>query len=158
MTIPKGSLRWTAAFFDYCLSKTKLHSSKGYERARNYWLSDEAALPPAPDIPHFNSDMSAENAVFDRLHCTIAHDEWIRIRENITARGIQPYVLMLALYSKILALYSGSKHFTVNLPRYKQEGCIKERYRRLHLRSPYRYRHRSGECCRSLRRYTEEDT
>jgi len=105
-----------SSFFDYCLSKTELHSSKGYERARNYWLSDEAALPPAPDIPHFNSDMSAENAVFDRLHCTIAHDEWIRIRENITARGIQPYVLMLALYSKILALYSGSKHFTVNLP------------------------------------------
>lgn len=105
-----------SSFFDYCLSKTKLHMSKGYERARNYWLSSEAVLPPAPDIPHFNSDMSAENAVFDRLNSTIAHDDWIRIKENTSAQGIQPYVLMLALYSKILALYSGSKHFTVNLP------------------------------------------
>ena len=104
------------SFFDYCLSKTKLQKSKGYERAKNYWLSDEASLPPAPNISHFNSDMSAENAVFDRLTETMAQDEWVKIKENILAQGIQPYVLMLALYAKILALYSGSNHFTVNLP------------------------------------------
>lgn len=104
------------SFFDYCLSKTKLQKSRGYERAKNYWLSDEASLPPAPDISHFNSDMSAENAVFDRLTETMAQDEWAKIKENILAQGIQPYVLMLALYAKILALYSGSNYFTVNLP------------------------------------------
>lgn len=104
------------SFIDYCLSKKEVIDSKGYKRAKEYWLSDEAKLMPAPDIPHLNSDMSAENAVFNRLTKTISADVWKMIKENILVNGIQPYVLMLAVYSKILALYSGMQRFTINLP------------------------------------------
>lgn len=113
-------------FFNYCSSIDTMKKSRFYKKAQEYWLSDEQCIPSSPDILHYNSNMSGENAIFDRCTMYIKENEWKVIKANIQQQGIQPYVFMLALYSKMLAVYSGTSRFTVNVPVTNRKSLYKK--------------------------------
>lgn len=104
------------SFFNYCLEREKLPETKNYKKAKDFWLNKNTMLSQAPDISHYNSDMTGKNAVFDRCSLFLEEREWSRIKNNILTNNIQPYVLMLAVYAKMLGIYSGLSRFTVNVP------------------------------------------
>jgi amino acid adenylation domain-containing protein len=82
-------------------------------RAWEYWRARLADLPPGPDLPLLsNGDARTRTR---RTHLLPAED-WQALRDRAAARGLTPSTVLLAGYAYVLARWSGSGHFTLNVP------------------------------------------
>ena len=102
------------SFRDYVLAERCLHDSPALHRARAYWMGRVDTLPAAPALP-MRHDRVASPPRFSRREARMAPARWAALQARARLHGITPSCLLLAAYSAVLARWSTTAHFTVNV-------------------------------------------
>jgi pyochelin synthetase len=103
------------SFRDYTLALEAARDGAAHRRALDYWTSRLASLPPAPDLPLARDPGSLARVGFRRCRARLAPVAWDRIKARARAAGVTPTVALAAAYAEVLAAWSGSRRFTLNL-------------------------------------------
>lgn len=104
----------TYSFRDYILSLEKLQQSALYERARTYWLSLIADIPPAPDLPLVRSLDSLERPNYVSLQGSLDARAWTRLKAQAARLGVAPSDLLVTAFTEILAAHSRKSRFSIS--------------------------------------------
>jgi amino acid adenylation domain-containing protein/non-ribosomal peptide synthase protein (TIGR01720 family) len=103
------------SFRDYVLADHDLKGSEIYQRSLEYWKERLQALPPAPELPMVKSPASVTQSRFLRRSATFEQAAWSRLKERAAQTGTTPSTVLLAAFSHVLAAWSKSPHFAVNV-------------------------------------------
>lgn len=102
-------------FRDHVLERAALRSGPQREAAQAYWTQRLPSLPPAPALP-LRQDRSAHHRPrFRRRTLQIPAERWQRLKAHARHRGLTASCLLLAAYCEVLARWSSSARFTLNL-------------------------------------------
>ncbi|HEY6321973.1 MAG TPA: amino acid adenylation domain-containing protein [Thermoanaerobaculia bacterium] len=103
------------SFRDYVLATLELEQSTAFERALAYWRGRLAELPPPPELPLSRSPLELDQPHFVRRTAGLPPAAWQRAKQRASRAGLTPSGLLLAVYAEVLAAWSKSPRFTVNL-------------------------------------------
>lgn len=92
-------------------SAARVETTASFARAKQYWLARAASLPPAPDLPA----TAAPGGAFATLSRRVPTATWQAVRDNARKRSLTPTAVLLTAYAEVLAAWSRSRHFTVNV-------------------------------------------
>ena len=103
------------SFRDTALAERAREQTAAWRRSWDWWMARVDALPPAPDLP-LRADRAARSQLrFSRREHSLDGVTWNRIKARARDRGLTPSGLLLAAYSEVLARWSASAQFTVNV-------------------------------------------
>lgn len=103
------------SFRDYVIAARGIRDTAAYEASRTYWTERVASLPPNPQLPRVATAPGEPPRRVRRLG-RLEADRWRRVRERAAARGVTPSAVQLAAYAIVLGAWSGSGHFTIDVP------------------------------------------
>ena len=103
------------SFRDYVLGKQRLRETPIYTRSRDYWMARIENLAPAPDLPMALNPADLEKPVFSRHNFRLPAEQWTGLKRRSARLGLTPSGILLACFSEILAAWSKSPRFTINL-------------------------------------------
>lgn len=103
------------SFRDYVLAEKKLEGSAGYQAAQQYWLARIPHLPPAPELPLCKDITQLATPRFQRRRERLDRSTWQTLKARAGNAGITPNGLLLAAFADVLATWSKSPNFTLNL-------------------------------------------
>ena len=112
-TLPLPSLE--LSFRDYVLAQKGLQESALYERSAAYWRQRLDTLPAAPELPLARNPATVERPRFARRTGQLDATAWSRLKDRALGRGLTPSGLLLAAFAEVLAMWSKSPRFTINL-------------------------------------------
>ena len=101
------------SFRDYLIAEKKIKSSARYEKEKSYWMNRIAELPEAPELPKLPANESKDS--FGRKFLRIPADAWNRMKARAKQYGLTPTVPILSCYADVLAKWSQSKRFCINM-------------------------------------------
>ena len=104
------------SFRDYVLATGALEKGEDFERSRDYWLARVATLPAAPQLPLAQSPAMLASPRFSRRGMTLPAASWGRLLERARRASLSPPAVLLASFAEVLATWSRSRSFTLNLP------------------------------------------
>jgi amino acid adenylation domain-containing protein len=107
--------RLELSFRDYVLAERALQDAEEYQRSLNYWRKRIPALPPAPDLPLAKDPGALEKPRFMRRATRLEAEAWHRIKERTAHAGLTPSAVLLAAFADVLATWSKTPQFTINL-------------------------------------------
>ena len=102
-------------FRDYLQLVEATTATDDAERARSYWLERLDQLPPAPELPLAKPLSAIEAPKFHRRHHWIPAADWQRFKAHAAHFGVTPSTALAAAYTDVLARWSRSADFTINL-------------------------------------------
>ncbi|PTL83576.1 hybrid non-ribosomal peptide synthetase/type I polyketide synthase [Vitiosangium sp. GDMCC 1.1324] len=102
-------------FRDYVLAERKQREGAAHERARAYWWARLDSLPPPPELPLVREPSTLVNARFTHREAQLAPALWTRLQAHARAHGLTPSAACMAAFSEVLARWSRSPRFTLNL-------------------------------------------
>ena len=102
-------------FRDYILATKKLEKTYLYEKSKKYWLERLQTLPAAPSLLLKKEVSTIKDPEFIRLSNKLNKESWHYIKTQSIKFGLTPSIILLTLFSKVLALWSKEKAFTLNL-------------------------------------------
>ncbi|MCP4699129.1 MAG: amino acid adenylation domain-containing protein, partial [Gammaproteobacteria bacterium] len=107
----------TLSFRDYILASQAFHQETNiaYQTALNYWRNRLDTLPPAPQLPLMRLPESLEKPCFNARSFKLDLKQWQLLKQKTSEANVTPSALLLTIYADILALWSKSAHFTLNL-------------------------------------------
>jgi len=94
---------------------TLRESDEGYRKSLAYWRERLPTLPPAPLLPLVNAPTALRERGFQRWNAVLEADAWQRLKARGTRAGLTPTAVLAAAYAEVLATWSQSPHFTLNL-------------------------------------------
>ncbi|MFK4099095.1 SDR family NAD(P)-dependent oxidoreductase [Streptomyces sp. NPDC019531] len=103
------------SFEEFVRELTAQQASDAIEPSRTYWRERLTSLPPAPELPLAVSLGEVRVPVFGNRRIRIDEPRWSRFKRNAGAAGITPSSAILAAYCQVLARWSKSPHFTINV-------------------------------------------
>jgi amino acid adenylation domain-containing protein len=103
------------SFRDCVLAEAGWAESDRFRRAQEYWRERLADLPPAPELPLAVAPESLETPRFVRRTDRLPAADWQRFQERAAGCGLTPSGALLAVYAEVLAAWSKSPRFTVNV-------------------------------------------
>jgi pyochelin synthetase len=101
-------------FRDYVIAAAQHRSGGAQERDRSYWVERIPDLAPAPDLPRARGVEQGTGA-FTRMALTIEPLRWERLVAEARRHGLTPSTVVLSAYADVLARWSRSSRFTVNV-------------------------------------------
>ncbi|HBR0883715.1 TPA: amino acid adenylation domain-containing protein [Klebsiella pneumoniae] len=107
-------------FRDYVLAEQRLEHSTAYQRARDYWLQRVDTFPSAPSLPQRIAPQNLEHRRFVRRETTIPNAVWRKLKDTAARQGLTPSTILLTAYTEILANWSETPHFCLNLPAFNR--------------------------------------
>ncbi|EYF05057.1 amino acid adenylation domain-containing protein [Chondromyces apiculatus] len=105
----------TLSFRDHVMSLAALQSSAAIRRSEDYWRSRLQVLPAAPQLPLTRASATPEGARFSRRSGRLPAEAWQRLKARITGAGLSATAALCAVYADVLARWSSSPHFTLNV-------------------------------------------
>ncbi|MCP4701724.1 MAG: amino acid adenylation domain-containing protein [Gammaproteobacteria bacterium] len=105
----------TLSFRDYVLAEQAWHQEAAYQNALNYWHKRLDSLPPAPQLPLARQPESLGKPRFNARSFKLNTAQWEALQQKTAKTGVTPSALLLTLFADILAMWSKSAHFTLNL-------------------------------------------
>jgi amino acid adenylation domain-containing protein len=90
-------------------------SDEGFRQSLAYWRERLPTLPPAPRLPLVSHPTALRERGFQRWNATLEADAWQRLKARATQAGLTPTAVLAAAYAEVLATWSQSPHFTLNL-------------------------------------------
>lgn len=106
---------FSISFRDYVLAEQSQQNSAAHKRAYAYWMERVEHLPPAPDLPLRTDPAARQKPRFHRREAHVDKVRWMKLKAQAGAEGLTPSGLLLAAYSEVLARWSATPHFTLNL-------------------------------------------
>lgn len=102
-------------FRDYVLAEQKLRETSLYDQSLDYWKKRIPQLPPAPELILARSPGSLTHPRFTRRSDRLEKESWLLIKGRAARLGITPSTIVLAAFAEVLATWSKSFRFTINL-------------------------------------------
>ncbi|HZF07300.1 MAG TPA: amino acid adenylation domain-containing protein [Thermoanaerobaculia bacterium] len=102
-------------FRDYVLAEAALQETESYRRAVEYWHARLESLPPAPALPLAVDPGSLDRPRFERREAALTAVAWGRLKERAATAGLTGSTLLAAVFAEVLATWSRSPRFTINL-------------------------------------------
>jgi amino acid adenylation domain-containing protein/thioester reductase-like protein len=103
------------SFRDYVLAEVALQESSATRTALTYWRGRLVNLPPAPALPLARNPGTLTHPRFVRQSDRLAPDTWNRLKSSAKQNGLTPSGVLLAAYAQVLATWSKSLQFTLNV-------------------------------------------
>lgn len=103
------------SYRDYVLAEQALQQTPLYRRSRDYWLARLETLPPAPNLPLAKNPKELQHHRNKRYESRLERTQWQQLKQKAARTGITPSGLLLAAFAEIVALWSNSSQFTLNL-------------------------------------------
>ncbi|HYR11860.1 MAG TPA: amino acid adenylation domain-containing protein, partial [Longimicrobium sp.] len=103
------------SFRDYVLAEARFRESPQYRRAQEYWWERAATLPGAPDLPFAKDPSSIRKPRFARRSSMLPREQWEQLRARAASAGLTPSGVLMAAYAEVLARWSRTSRFTINL-------------------------------------------
>lgn len=102
-------------FRDYMVGIDELRRSKHYAQDLEYWERRVATLPPAPELPLACAPDSIAEPQFGHRTARLTPEAWTRFQTYAREAKVTPSAALCAVYSEVIATWSRSRHFTLNL-------------------------------------------
>ena len=102
-------------FRDYMVAYQTLKYMLRYERDRRYWLNKIPTFPLAPELPFLENPATAIQPRFERKLATIEKRVWQQFKKQAQRYNLSPTSVLLAVYGQVLARWSKTPHFLINL-------------------------------------------
>ncbi|NEP58316.1 MAG: amino acid adenylation domain-containing protein [Symploca sp. SIO2G7] len=106
------------SFRDYVLAEISFRNSEVYSSSLEYWQNRLATLPPSPKLALKENLAVVKDPRFVRRTGKLKPDIWALLRNRATQMGVTPSGILLAAFAEILAVWSKSSKFTINLTLY----------------------------------------
>jgi amino acid adenylation domain-containing protein len=103
------------SFRDYVLAERGLRETDLYRESLEYWHRRLASLAPAPELPLAKSPAAVRQPRFRRLSGSLGADQWRVLKARAASIGVTPSVALFTAFAEILALWSRTARFTVNV-------------------------------------------
>ena len=103
------------SFRDYVLAEAAFRETETGQRALEHWRGRLADLPPPPTLPLARNPATVAAPRFIRRRAELPAARWARLKERTAQAGLTPSGILLAAWSEVLAAWSGSSRFTLNL-------------------------------------------
>ncbi|HEY0432213.1 MAG TPA: amino acid adenylation domain-containing protein, partial [Pyrinomonadaceae bacterium] len=81
-----------------------------------YWQERLRTISPPPDLPLAKHPESISNPHFMRRSARLDAEKWQQLKSQAAGHNLTPTALVLTAYVEVLAAWSASPRFTVNLP------------------------------------------
>ena len=104
------------SYRDYVLAERKLHDSQTAQQSLAYWRSRVRELPPAPELPLARAPSSLKTSRFKRRVARLDAPRWAQLQARAKARGLTLSSVLISVYAEVLAAWSKSPRFTLNIP------------------------------------------
>lgn len=112
---PAAQLPSAAGLRDVIERQISGRRSPAYRRSLDYWREQLRDLPAAPRLPAAKRPGSIERPRFSRRAGSLAPAAWQRFKERAASAGLTPSAALLAVYAEVLAAWSESPRFAVNV-------------------------------------------
>ncbi|MCM6776659.1 amino acid adenylation domain-containing protein [Nocardia sp. CDC159] len=99
-------------FRDVVLHEARMATGPQFEKSQRYWENRILELPDAPALP---AAVHAAEKRFRRRRFHVSRPVWAQLKQLAAQRSVTPSAVLLAAYSVVLARWSGSGHFTVDV-------------------------------------------
>ena len=99
------------------------------EAARDYWTGRLDRLPPAPQLPLARDPGQLSGHRFTRRELRLPAADWQRLVSRASRLGVTPSTLVLTGFASVLAGWSGSAAFTLNLTLFDRPEVHPDIYR-----------------------------
>jgi glutamate-1-semialdehyde-2,1-aminomutase len=103
------------SYRDYVLAFNRYRTSETYQRSWEYWQNRLTTLPPAPELPLAKNPAFVSQPQFVRHTGKLAPESWQKLKTKATRLGLTPTNALCAVYCEILATWSNTRHFTLNI-------------------------------------------
>ncbi len=114
-----------ASFRDYMLTLKEFEQSRAYTNSLQFWKEQLRTLPPAPSFPKPTEAPAADGAtqepgIIKRYEAVLSVEQTTNLQKECARLGFSLAALLAAAYAEVISLYSGSSHFTLNMPRFNR--------------------------------------
>jgi len=117
---PKTAKGLELSFRDYVLAEKELEQSAIYQRSQNYWQQRLPTLPSSPELPLGRGLAGLERPRFVHRSRKLSPKTWQRLRQRGFQANLTPSSIILAAFSEVLAAWSKSPQFTINVTLFKR--------------------------------------
>ncbi|MFB9249841.1 condensation domain-containing protein, partial [Sphaerisporangium melleum] len=93
-------------------------------RDQEYWRSRLNELPGAPRLPLAKDPGSVDRPRFVRRERWLPIETWRRIQEKARAHGLTPAMVLAAAYCEVLAAWSDTPRFLINVPLFDRDETV----------------------------------
>ncbi|WP_180686107.1 non-ribosomal peptide synthetase/type I polyketide synthase [Streptomyces gossypiisoli] len=100
---------------DYVVAARSIEGTPLHTASLEYWRGRIESLPPAPELPLAKNPASLDRPVFTHRSHRIAPEDWARFKQRAAALGVTPSAALCTAYAEVLAAWSKSSRFTLNL-------------------------------------------
>lgn len=107
-------------FRDYVAAERTLEKTDKYKRDRDYWINRLETLPRGPELPLAKNPSEVTEGRFVRRTEHLDRDTWGRIKERASQKGLTSIAVLLTAYWHVIAVWSRTTHFTVNVPQFNR--------------------------------------
>ncbi len=102
-------------FRDYVVAVRSLEGGPAHERALQYWRGRIDTLPPAPELPVAIDPATLTTPTFVHRSSRLDADAWARFKRTAASAGVTASAALCTAYAQVLAAWSKSSHFTLNV-------------------------------------------
>ena len=103
------------SFRDYLTAFQRLEGTEAFRSSRDYWMKRLSTLPASPELPLAVNPASIQKPVFKRRRARLDRATWKSMKDKAARAGLTPAGILLTAYAEVLAIWSKSPHFTINL-------------------------------------------
>ena len=100
---------------DYSIYQKELETLPKYEEDKKYWLDRIDTLPLAPELSLASDTSDIKNPRFLRKEYLLSDKEYGNLKEFAIENKVTVPSVICAAYMEVLAFWSGSSDFTVNM-------------------------------------------
>ncbi len=108
------------SFRDYVIRLENSRSGERWRKDREYWINRLDEVVPAPALPLALDPSRINRPHFSRLAAKLDAESWIKLKAKAAAEDLTASGILLAAYAEILAAWSSSPSFTINVTLFKR--------------------------------------
>ncbi|PYP84883.1 MAG: non-ribosomal peptide synthetase [Blastocatellia bacterium AA13] len=103
------------SFRDYVMAEESVRASKAFKRSQKYWSKRAPTLPSGPKLPLALAPSALDKPSFTRHRGQLSPEEWALLKRRAVSRRMTLSGLLLAVFAGVLARWSGSPRFAINV-------------------------------------------